>query len=43
MSQPAKYPLIMPLLHWLMAVLIFGMIAAGWYMTPFDEEKAEFL
>ena len=32
-----KYPLRMRLLHWLMAVLILGTIAAGWMMVSPDE------
>ncbi len=30
---PIRYPGAMRLLHWLMALLILGMIGAGWYMA----------
>lgn len=39
MTQPAKYPLAMRVLHWLMAVLILGMISVGWFMTPYEESR----
>jgi cytochrome b561 len=32
-----KYPLRMRILHWLMAVLVLGAIAAGWMMVSPDE------
>lgn len=33
-----KYPTSMRLLHWTRAVLIFGLIISGWYMTGLPEE-----
>lgn len=35
---PERYPLLMRILHWTMALLILGMIAAGLYMTSLPEE-----
>jgi cytochrome b561 len=29
----------MRILHWIMAILILGMIGLGWYMTPYDESR----
>lgn len=37
-SAKAKYPLSMRILHWLRAVLILGLIWAGWAMTGFPED-----
>lgn len=34
----AKYPLSMRVLHWLRAVLILGLIWAGWLMTGFPQD-----
>lgn len=34
----AKYPLAMRVLHWLRAVLILGLIWAGWTMTGFPQD-----
>lgn len=34
----AKYPVSMRVLHWLRAVLILGLILAGWLMTGFPED-----
>lgn len=31
-----KYPRLIRLLHWLMAIAIFGMIASGWYMAALE-------
>ena len=39
MNEPAKYPLAMRLVHWLMAVMILCMIGVGWFMTPYDETR----
>lgn len=36
----AKFPVSMRILHWLMAVIIIGLIAAGSYMTPWSEGRA---
>lgn len=33
-----KYPLLLRVLHWAMALLIFGNLALGFYMTPFRED-----
>ncbi|MGP9814473.1 cytochrome b [Rhodopseudomonas sp. NSM] len=46
MSQAAhddvvdKYPATLRILHWLRALLILGLIAAGWTMTSLDDETA---
>lgn len=37
-STKEKYPLSMRILHWLRAVLILGLIWAGWTMTGFPED-----
>ncbi|MBU0554967.1 MAG: cytochrome b [Alphaproteobacteria bacterium] len=37
-SGPIKYPLSMRILHWIRAVLILGLIWAGWRMTGFPED-----
>ncbi|AOE50631.1 cytochrome b [Kangiella sediminilitoris] len=34
-----KYPLTMRLLHWLIGILILGMIASGWYMHGLPDEE----
>ena len=36
-----KYPTSLRVLHWLRALLIFGLIAVGWTMTSLDDEMAE--
>jgi len=36
---PKKYSLPMRLMHWLMAILILGMIGAGWYMTGLEKDN----
>lgn len=36
-----KYPASLRVLHWLRALLILGLIAAGWVMTSLDDETAE--
>ena len=33
-----KYPLSMRLLHWTRAVIIFGLLWSGWYMTSLPED-----
>lgn len=33
-----KYPLTLRILHWSMAVIILGMIAAGWTMVSLDDK-----
>jgi cytochrome b561 len=35
-----KYPALMRLLHWLMALIIFGLIGLGWYMSDLPKEDA---
>ncbi|WP_422136021.1 cytochrome b [Endozoicomonas sp. ALD040] len=35
---PAKYPLLMRLLHWLMAITILSIIASGWYMAGLSKD-----
>lgn len=37
LSSATKYPLSMRILHWLRAVLIFGLIWSGWTMTGLPE------
>lgn len=37
-ATKANYPLSMRILHWLRAVLILGLIWAGWTMTGFPED-----
>ncbi len=34
-----KFPLVLRLLHWGMALIIFGMLALGWYMVPYQEDQ----
>ncbi|MCP9628718.1 cytochrome b/b6 domain-containing protein [Rhodopseudomonas palustris] len=36
-----KYPPSLRVLHWLRALLIFGLIGVGWFMTSLDDEAAE--
>ncbi|MCL6268770.1 cytochrome b [Sansalvadorimonas sp. 2012CJ34-2] len=33
-----KYPALLRLIHWIMAVCIIGMIASGWYMAGLDSD-----
>ncbi len=35
---PVKYPVALRLLHWVMALIILGMIAVGWYMAGLPKE-----
>ncbi|KGF68307.1 cytochrome B561 [Hoeflea sp. BAL378] len=37
LRRSVKYPASIRILHWLRAVLVLGLIAAGWYMTGRDE------
>jgi cytochrome b561 len=39
MTENEKYPASMRAMHWLMAILIFGQIFVGWFMTPYDEAR----
>ncbi|NEW93160.1 cytochrome b [Rhodopseudomonas sp. BR0M22] len=36
-AGPDKYPVVLRILHWLRAILILGLIAAGWTMTSLDD------
>ncbi len=38
--MPSKYPVSMRILHWLMALAIFGLIGSGWYMAGLPDEAA---
>ncbi|GAA4362471.1 cytochrome b [Kangiella marina] len=37
-TDRTKYTLLMRILHWLIAVLILGMIGVGWYMAGLPDE-----
>ena len=37
MKDAQKYPILMRVIHWLMAIGIIGLIASGWYMTSLDK------
>lgn len=37
-TESTKYTLLMRILHWLIAVLILGMIGVGWYMAGLPDE-----
>ncbi|RDX38149.1 cytochrome b [Kangiella sp. HD9-110m-PIT-SAG07] len=37
-TETTKYTLLMRILHWLIAVLILGMIGVGWYMAGLPDE-----
>ena len=37
-----KYPVIMRILHWAIAVQILGLLALGTFMTPFDLDNPEY-
>ncbi len=39
MKKNEKYPTSMRAMHWLMAILIFGQIFGGWFMTPYNEAR----
>ena len=38
MQNVSKYPKPMVALHWIMAIVILGMIACGWYMAELEGE-----
>lgn len=40
--QTEKFPVLMRLMHWLMAVTILGLIASGWFMAGLDAETAPY-
>ncbi|WP_062269071.1 cytochrome b [Endozoicomonas arenosclerae] len=35
---PEKYPALLRLLHWLMAIAVLGMIGSGWYMASLSQD-----
>ena len=37
MKDAQKYPVLMRLIHWLMAIGLIGLIASGWYMAGLDK------
>lgn len=37
MKDTQKYPVLMRLIHWLMAIGLLGLIASGWYMAGLDK------
>ena len=37
-EEKTKYTLLMRILHWLIAILILGMIGVGWYMAGLPDE-----
>lgn len=37
MSNSDKYPILMRLMHWIVGLLILGIIGAGWYMVGLDD------
>ena len=37
MSNSDKYPILMRLMHWIVALIILGMIGVGWYMAGLDK------
>ncbi|OED48063.1 hypothetical protein ACH42_02730 [Endozoicomonas sp. (ex Bugula neritina AB1)] len=38
MSDSQKYPVLIRLLHWLMAIGILGLIGSGWFMADLDQD-----
>ena len=40
--QTDKFPVLMRLMHWLMAVAILGLIGSGWFMAGLDPETAPY-
>ena len=41
MSDSQKYPVLVRLLHWLMAICILGLIGSGWYMAGLDSNDPD--
>ena len=39
-EQLTRYPLAIRVLHWFMALSIFGLIASGWYMADLPDDAA---
>ena len=37
-SENQKYPMLLRALHWLIALIIVGMVASGWVAEEFDDE-----
>ena len=37
MKDAQKYPVLMRIIHWLMAIGMIGLIASGWYMAGLDK------
>ncbi|MGI9283114.1 MAG: cytochrome b [Endozoicomonas sp.] len=35
---PEKYPALLRLIHWLMAIAVLGMIGSGWYMANLSQD-----
>ncbi|UYM18210.1 cytochrome b [Endozoicomonas euniceicola] len=40
--ETEKYPVLMRLMHWLMAITILGMIGSGWFMAGLDPDTAPY-
>ena len=40
--ETEKFPVPMRLMHWLMAVIILGLIGSGWFMAGLDPEVAPY-
>lgn len=40
--QTDKFPILMRLMHWLMAVTLLGMIGSGWFMAGLDPEQVSY-
>ncbi|AMO54455.1 hypothetical protein GZ77_23120 [Endozoicomonas montiporae] len=40
--ETEKYPALMRLMHWLMAITILGLIGSGWFMASLDPEVATY-
>lgn len=38
-SIPQKYPILVRFMHWIMALIIVGLIILGYYMTPYDMDN----
>ncbi|MGI9276120.1 MAG: cytochrome b [Endozoicomonas sp.] len=38
MTAPEKFPVLMRLIHWLMAICILGMVGSGWYMAGLSKD-----
>lgn len=37
-----KYPVAIRILHWMIALIILGLIGLGWFMTPYDVDNIEY-